>query len=214
MTNGSHKERHCGRHRPILRVFAKLQVDGEVLLGDLARAGFDIVDAGDDADCIVVNTCAFVEDAKSESLNAVFAAAERKAASKVQYNAFSLHARGTGWPLSLCGLFAVLVCDPHISPMQGMKLVLTGCLAQRYSAELAEQIPEADLVVGFERYGELPSAIRESLGLDPGGPLVHSLSRSWTDVLVLPVVPCAPCYLRVRPLCAGCQGQSVAERLG
>jgi tRNA A37 methylthiotransferase MiaB len=41
---------------------------GEVLLGDLARAGFKITEEHEDADAIVVNTCAFVEDAKAESL--------------------------------------------------------------------------------------------------------------------------------------------------
>lgn len=41
---------------------------GEVLLGDLYRSGFDITDAHDQADAIVINTCGFVEDAKAESL--------------------------------------------------------------------------------------------------------------------------------------------------
>ncbi len=41
---------------------------GEVLLGDLARNGFTVTEDRLEADCIVVNTCAFVEDAKAESL--------------------------------------------------------------------------------------------------------------------------------------------------
>lgn len=41
---------------------------GEVILGDLFRSGFDIVDDHEDADAIVVNTCSFVEEAKTESL--------------------------------------------------------------------------------------------------------------------------------------------------
>lgn len=43
-------------------------LQGEVLLGDLARAGFDIVNEQVGTDAVVVNTCAFVEDAKAESL--------------------------------------------------------------------------------------------------------------------------------------------------
>lgn len=43
-------------------------VAGEVMLGDLFRSGFDIVDDHEDADAIVVNTCSFVEEAKTESL--------------------------------------------------------------------------------------------------------------------------------------------------
>lgn len=110
----------------------KNTVDGEVLLGDLVRAGFDITDDQDQAEVLVVNTCAFVEDAKNESLDAILAAAELKAAS------------------------------------QGKRLVLTGCLAQRYGKDLAEQVPEADLIVGFERYGELAGALKEALGMPPG----------------------------------------------
>lgn len=45
---------------------------GEVMLGDLARSGFDVVDDHDEADAIVVNTCAFVEEAKAESLEVNF----------------------------------------------------------------------------------------------------------------------------------------------
>jgi tRNA A37 methylthiotransferase MiaB len=41
---------------------------GEVFLGDLFRSGFDITDAHEDADAIVINTCAFVEAAKAESI--------------------------------------------------------------------------------------------------------------------------------------------------
>ena len=44
------------------------------------------------------------------------------------------------------------------------KVVVTGCLAQRYGVELAESLPEADLVVGFEHYGGLPAALAAALG--------------------------------------------------
>lgn len=47
------------------------------------------------------------------------------------------------------------------------KLVITGCLAQRYSEELAEQIPEADLIVGFEKYPSLPSQMKAVLDAPP-----------------------------------------------
>jgi ribosomal protein S12 methylthiotransferase len=47
---------------------------GEVLLGDLARNGFTVTEDRVEADCIVVNTCAFVEDAKTESLEVCCAA--------------------------------------------------------------------------------------------------------------------------------------------
>ena len=53
-------------------------------MGDLVRAGFDITDDQDQAEVLVVNTCAFVEDAKNESLDAILAAAELKAASQAR----------------------------------------------------------------------------------------------------------------------------------
>ncbi|GFR42266.1 hypothetical protein Agub_g3163 [Astrephomene gubernaculifera] len=106
-------------------------VDGEVLLGDLTRAGFSITEDHEEADAIIVNTCAFVEDAKSESLEAIVEAA-------------SLNEDG-----------------------RKRKLVVTGCLAQRYSQQLAADLPEADLVVGFQSYGNLAASLQRSLGLEP-----------------------------------------------
>jgi ribosomal protein S12 methylthiotransferase len=53
-------------------------VDGEVMLGDLNRGGFDIIENHEEADAIVVNTCAFVEEAKTESINAILEAAQLK----------------------------------------------------------------------------------------------------------------------------------------
>jgi ribosomal protein S12 methylthiotransferase len=49
------------------------------------------------------------------------------------------------------------------------QIVVTGCLAQRYGDSLAADLPEADLVMGFEAYGNLPAALAGRLGL-PAGP--------------------------------------------
>jgi len=56
----------------------KNTVDAEVMLGDLQRRGLRISSHARDADVIIVNTCAFVEDAKRESIRAVVEAAELK----------------------------------------------------------------------------------------------------------------------------------------
>lgn len=109
----------------------KNTVDGEVLLGDLFRSGFEITDAHEDSDAIIINTCAFVEDAKTESLDTIMEAARLKQDGKVK------------------------------------KLIVTGCLAQRYSDQLAEQLPEADLIVGFEKYSTLSSSMKQVLGDPP-----------------------------------------------
>lgn len=104
-------------------------VDGEVLLGDLYRAGFTVVEEHEDSDAIIVNTCGFVEDAKTESLEAVMAAAALNEDGKQR------------------------------------KVIVTGCLAQRYSEQLAKDLPEADLVVGFQEYGNLSNALRHTMGM-------------------------------------------------
>ncbi len=109
----------------------KNTVDAEVMLGDLQRNGLRVVKEPRSADIVIVNTCAFVEDAKSESIAAVIEAAEIKA--------------------------------ERDSPVKG--LFVTGCLAQRYADELAEELPEVDAVVGFEHYSDLPEQV---LGLLAG----------------------------------------------
>lgn len=134
---------------PILQVSLgcpKNTVDGEVILGDLFRSGFEITDEHEDADAIVVNTCGFVEDAKSDSLENIIQAAALKSNGKVK------------------------------------KVVVTGCMAQRYNEELAESMPEIDLVMGFEKYGNLSSSLREVLGAPPDIDENEYLNRSRVQV--------------------------------
>lgn len=109
----------------------KNTVDGEVLLGDLYRSGFDVTDNHEESDAIVVNTCGFVEDAKADSIENIIQAAALKGNGKVK------------------------------------KVIVTGCLAQRYNDELADQMPEIDLVMGFENYGNLSASLKQVLGAPP-----------------------------------------------
>ncbi|MGI9033483.1 MAG: MiaB/RimO family radical SAM methylthiotransferase [Acidimicrobiales bacterium] len=89
----------------------KNQVDSDKLVGTLLADGMEAASAPDDADVVVVNTCAFVEAARRESVDAVLGLAEGR--------------------------------------RPGARLVVTGCMAERYGNELAEALPEADLVAGF-----------------------------------------------------------------
>jgi ribosomal protein S12 methylthiotransferase len=98
----------------------KNQVDGELMLGLLARDGVAPVDRPDAADCVVVNTCAFIDRAKQESIETILELAAWKA----------------GAP--------------------GRRLVVAGCLPQRYGAELLAELPEVDAMVGT---GELPRIV-------------------------------------------------------
>lgn len=89
----------------------KNQVDSDKLTGTLLADGLVPAGAAGDADLVVVNTCAFVEDARRESIETVLALVDARA--------------------------------------PGARLVVTGCLAERSGDELAEALPEVDLVAGF-----------------------------------------------------------------
>ncbi len=89
----------------------KNQVDSDKLAGKLAGEGFAPTTGPEDADLVVVNTCAFIESARKESVEAV------------------LEMAGARRP--------------------GARLVVTGCMAERYGDELAQALPEVDLVAGF-----------------------------------------------------------------
>jgi len=90
----------------------KNTVDSENMSYILDEAGIESVYDIDEADIIVVNTCAFINDAKEQSVEAIMQAVSEK------------------------------ISNPEI------KIVVTGCLAQRYSAELLEEIPEIDHIIG------------------------------------------------------------------
>ena len=100
-------------------------VDAEVMLGDMRKNGYDVTENHEDADAIIVNSCGFIDDAKSESVEAILEASKLSGGKK--------------------------------------KIVVTGCLAQRYGEDLQKELPEVDLIVGFENYGMLPSLVEESL---------------------------------------------------
>jgi len=100
----------------------KNQVDSDKLAGRLVSEGLEAADRPEDADLVVVNTCAFIEAAREESIDTILALA------------------GARRP--------------------GARLVVTGCLAERAGAELAEALPEVDQVAGF--------GVAVTLGAKPG----------------------------------------------
>ncbi len=57
---------------------AKNQVDSEIMLGILQAAGYGITDRKEEADIIIVNTCGFIESAKTEAIEAILDAASYK----------------------------------------------------------------------------------------------------------------------------------------
>jgi ribosomal protein S12 methylthiotransferase len=89
----------------------KNQVDSDKLAGRLAAQGYARAADPAEADLVVVNTCAFIESARQESIDTVLELSEARA--------------------------------------DGARLVVTGCMAERYGDELTEALPEIDLVAGF-----------------------------------------------------------------
>lgn len=95
-------------------------VDGEVMLGLAQRAGHDVTPAATEADVLIVNTCAFIDRAKQESIDAILEMAQLKRDGRAR------------------------------------RLVVTGCLAERYRDDLLREIPEIDEVLGT---GEVPRIV-------------------------------------------------------
>ena len=105
---------------------SKNQVDAEHMLADLKADGFELCNNPEECDAIIVNTCGFIEDAKRESIESIFEAAQQK---KNRLKA----------------------------------LAVTGCLAERYQAEFAEEVPEADVILGMGSIGDIAKSLRHAI---------------------------------------------------
>ena len=106
-------------------------VDGEVMLGIAQNAGHRLTNDAASADVLVVNTCAFIDSAKQESIDAILEMAQHKESGN---------------------------CS---------RLVVTGCLGERYRDELKKEIPEIDAVLGTGEVDQILAAIEPALGTRP-----------------------------------------------
>ncbi len=152
------KETLAGRYWVETLGCPKNAVDSDKLVGTLVADGLEEAASPADADLVVVNTCAFVEAARQESVDTVLALADAR--------------------------------------RPGARLVVTGCLAERYGADLAEALPEADLVAGF--------GVPVTLGLTTAsGPRRPARDAARLDLLNLPRPPAtAPwAYVKVAEGC-------------
>src|SRR5687767_13893237 len=95
-------------------------VDSEVMLGLAQQAGHQLTRDAADAEVLVINTCAFIDKAKQESIDTILEMAEHKKSGGCR------------------------------------RLIVTGCLAERYRDELRAEIPEIDAVLGT---GEVPDIV-------------------------------------------------------
>jgi ribosomal protein S12 methylthiotransferase RimO len=121
---------------------ARNEVDSEELAGRLAADGWELTE-DQDADVVLVNTCAFVASAKKDSIDTLLAAADGD-----------------------------------------KKVVAVGCLAERYGSELADSLPEAAAVLGFDSYSEIGDRLDDVLA---GKPLVPHTPRDRRTLL--PISP-------------------------
>jgi ribosomal protein S12 methylthiotransferase len=109
-------------------------VDSEVMLGRLQGRGYDLVADAREADVIVVNTCAFIDRAKQESVDTILEMAKEKETGRAK------------------------------------RLVVTGCLSQRYDAELRREIPEIDATLGTGQVDDIVKAVEGESAVDDSAP--------------------------------------------
>ena len=114
-------------------------VDSEVMLGLAQKAGHELTDNPAAADVLVVNTCAFIDAAKQESIDTILEMAQHKKDGACQ------------------------------------RLVVTGCLAERYRNDLVKEIPEIDAVLGT---GEVPEIVKAIAGMSSPGVAPLNFFRS------------------------------------
>jgi ribosomal protein S12 methylthiotransferase len=118
-------------------------VDSEVMMGILAREGYELTPRADEAEILVVNTCSFIEAAQKESVDAILEMAEHK-----KFGA-------------------------------AKKLIVAGCLVERFRAQILEQVPEVDAVVGTGEVERIMEAVEGELRVLPAQPpafLYHDLT--------------------------------------
>ena len=104
---------------------AKNTVNAEQMMALCRDAGMELLSAPEGADVVVINTCGFIDSAKSEAIDNILAMAELKAEGQIG------------------------------------KILVTGCLSQRYKQEILTELPEVDGVLGTGSYSEIVPALHE-----------------------------------------------------
>ena len=100
-------------------------VDSEVMMGQLADAGYEITSDAGEAETVVVNTCGFIDSAKQESVDAILEATRWKSEGKAN------------------------------------RVIVAGCLVERYRDDLIKELPEVDAFIGTSQVGDILKAADE-----------------------------------------------------
>jgi len=123
---------------------AKNLVDAEIMLGSVLQRGMEITSRPEDADVLIVNTCAFIDSAKEESIEAILDAHQQR----------GLHRR----------------------PDQ--KLIVSGCMSQRFARELRHEMPEVDAFIGLDQVAQLGEIVEKLLSKRPTLNAQHPVPKS------------------------------------
>jgi ribosomal protein S12 methylthiotransferase len=137
-------------------------VDSEVMMGILARDGYELTPQAEEAEVLVVNTCSFIEAAQKESVEAILEMAEHK-----KFGA-------------------------------AKKLIVAGCLVERYREQILEQVPEVDAVVGTGEVERILEAVHGDLRVLPAEPPMF-LYHDFTPRIV--TTPKHTAYLKIAEGC-------------
>jgi ribosomal protein S12 methylthiotransferase len=137
-------------------------VDSEVMMGILAREGYELTTQAEEAEVLVVNTCSFIEAAQKESVEAILEMAEHK-----KFGA-------------------------------AKKLIVAGCLVERYRQQILEQVPEVDAVVGTGEVERILEAVQGDLRVLPAEPPMF-LYHDFTPRIV--TTPRHMAYLKIAEGC-------------
>jgi len=108
---------------------AKNLVDAEIMLGSVLQRGMEITSRPEDADVLVVNTCAFIDSAKEESIEAILEAHQQRG----------------------------------LNRRPDQKLIVSGCMSQRFAKELRQEMPEVDAFIGLDEVKELGAVVERVL---------------------------------------------------
>jgi len=112
---------------------AKNLVDAEIMLGSVLERDMEITSSADDADVLIINTCAFIDSAKEESIEAILDAHQRR----------------------------------ELNKRPNQKLIVSGCMSQRFSREMRESLPEVDAFIGLDQVSQLGAIVEKILTKRP-----------------------------------------------
>ena len=158
---------------------AKNQVNSEQMLYLLNQAGHEVVGEVDGCDVAIVNTCGFIDSAKSEAIDQILQLAEVKKAGGLK------------------------------------KILVTGCLSQRYENDILESLPEVDGMLGTGSFGQICQAVEDVMH---GGKPLYFGDKSGPIEEIGRVVTTGPgwAYLRIAEgcdnWCAFCANPAIRGR--